>query len=122
MNIQILTKCPVCTENLEVKKLQCSCCGTTIENTFKLPKLLYLEKEQLHFVEVFVKCRGNIKEVEKELNISYPTVRGKLEEVILALGYENKKKKEIINKKIVLDLLESGKISPEEAIKQLNQE
>jgi hypothetical protein len=80
-----------------------------------------LSGEQLHFVEVFLACRGNIKEVEKELGISYPTVRGKLNEVVSSLGYEIKKKNEVDEKKVV-SMLEKGEITAEEAIKLLKDE
>ena len=49
-----------------------------------MTKFASLSKEQLHFIEIFLKCRGNIKEVEKELGVSYPTVRGILNDVIAA--------------------------------------
>ncbi|MEW8969975.1 MAG: DUF2089 family protein, partial [Mesobacillus sp.] len=84
-------------------------------------RLASLTKEQLHFVEIFLVSRGNIKEVEKELGISYPTVRGKLNDIITALGYDTQKKNETDEKKIVT-MLEKGEISPEDAIKLLKGE
>ena len=59
-------------EKLKVVKLQCENCDTVIENDFCLSKFDYLSTEDLFFAETFLKCRGNIKEVEKELKISYP--------------------------------------------------
>jgi hypothetical protein len=121
MSYPVITNCPVCTNTLKITKLHCSHCHTTIENEFELTKLASLSKEQLSFVEVFLTCRGNIKEVEKELSISYPTVRGKLNEIITALGYETKKKNEVDERKVVA-MLEAGEITPEEAIKLLKDE
>jgi hypothetical protein len=121
MSYPVITHCPVCSKNLKITKLHCSHCHTTIENEFELTKLASLSKEHLYFVEVFLACRGNIKEVEKELNISYPTVRGKLYEIITALGYETKKKNEVDEKKVVA-MLEAGEITPEEAIRLLKEE
>lgn len=115
---KVLTKCPVCNFNLKVTKLKCNSCNTIIENEFELSKFAYLSVEQLEFAEVFLKCRGNIKDVEKAMGISYPTVRSKLDDVILALGYLLNKKPKISNKE-VLDMLESGEISAEEALKAL---
>jgi len=92
MAYKIITKCPVCNSNLTVQRLKCKKCGTIIENEFELSKLSYLNQEQLKFIEVFLECRGNIKDVEKELGISYPTVRSKLDEVIIALGFSVEKK------------------------------
>ncbi|MFJ7934184.1 DUF2089 domain-containing protein [Sporosarcina sp. NPDC096371] len=121
MAYQVISQCPVCSETLKITKLHCSSCHTTIENEFELSKLASLSNDQLRFVEVFLTCRGNIKEVEKELGISYPTVRGKLNDVVSSLGYETKKKNEVDEKKVVA-MLESGEITPEEAIKLLKDE
>ncbi len=79
---KIISRCPVCNHELKVTRLQCSECQTVIENDFALSKFDYLSDEELFFTETFIKCRGNIKEVEKELGISYPTVRSKLDGVI----------------------------------------
>ena len=121
MAYKVITNCPVCSETLKITKLHCSHCHTTIENEFELSKLASLSSDQLHFAEVFLTCRGNIKEVEKELGISYPTVRGKLTDIISALGYEQKKKSDIDERKVVT-MLENGEITPEEAIKLLKEE
>lgn len=121
MVYKVLNKCPVCSSKLIVKKLQCTKCNTTIENDFTLSKFEYLNQSQLQFVEVFLKSRGNIKDVEKELGISYPTVRAKLDEVLMALGYKPDKRENDnnSNSKDVLDALEKGEISPEEALNKL---
>lgn len=87
---KILSHCPVCSDKLKAIKLKCTSCNTTIENEFELSKFDYLNSDQLYFIETFIKCRGNIKEVEKEMGISYPTVRSKLDEVIENLGYPSK--------------------------------
>ncbi|WP_138206888.1 DUF2089 domain-containing protein [Haloimpatiens lingqiaonensis] len=89
---KVISRCPVCNNNLSVTRLECKNCGTIIQNEFHLSKFAYLNKEQEDFIEVFLKCRGNIKDVEKELGISYPTVRAKLDDVISALGYTVDKK------------------------------
>ncbi|KOR80577.1 DUF2089 domain-containing protein [Peribacillus frigoritolerans] len=122
MAYKVITDCPVCSKTLKITKLHCSHCHTTIENEFELSKLASLSKDQLHFVEVFLTCRGNIKEVEKELGISYPTVRGKLTDIISSLGYVQKKKKSEVDEKKVVTMLENGEITPEEAIKLLKEE
>ncbi|MBU5591819.1 DUF2089 domain-containing protein [Clostridium sp. MSJ-4] len=118
MTYRVLSRCPVCSKKLKVTKLKCSVCGTTIENEFSLSKFEYLSADQLNFVEVFLKSRGSIKEVEKELGISYPTVRAKLDEVISTLGYDVPKKSSANNTE-VLDMLERGEISPEQAVEML---
>ena|SRR5690625_1416881 len=117
----LIHQCPVCEHALHVTKLTCGQCNTTIENEFSLSKFAKLSKEQLHFVEVFLASRGNIKEVEKALHISYPTVRTKLNEVIERLGYESTEKQPN-RKKEIIDMLESGEVSVDEAINLLKNE
>ena len=121
MAFPLISDCPVCRKQLIITKLQCTHCHTTIENEFELSHFASLSKEQLNFIETFLKCRGNIKEVEKELGVSYPTVRGKLDDIISSLGYSTSKKVEVDRKKVILKL-EKGEISAEEAIALLNGE
>ena len=121
MAYPLISECPVCGKQLKITKLQCTHCHTVIENEFELSNFASLSREQLNFIEIFLKCRGNIKEVEKELGISYPTVRGKLDDIISSLGYSTIKKVEIDRKKVIL-MLEKGEITAEEAISILNGE
>ncbi|QAT60086.1 MULTISPECIES: DUF2089 domain-containing protein [Tissierellales] len=122
MNREVIGKCPVCGKEMEVTRLSCNYCNTTIEGSFTLCKFCRLGDEQKKFAEIFIKNRGNIKEIEKELGISYPTVRNKLEDVIQALGYSPKVTTVNIDKKAILEKLKNGEISPEEAVKLLKGE
>jgi len=122
MKREMLGRCPVCGEELSVTKLTCHNCNTTIEGDFTSCKFCKLTNEQKIFVEIFIKNRGNIKEIEKEMGISYPTVRNKLEDVIKALGYSPKYNEPSVNQKEILKKLNDGEISPEEAIKLLRGE
>ncbi len=81
-------KCPVCSHALTVTRLQCGNCGTGLDGAFGLGRLQALSPEQVQFVETFIKCRGKIKDVESELGISYPTVVGRLNDVVRAMGYD----------------------------------
>ncbi len=123
MERQMIHQCPVCTHSLNVTELHCHQCHTSIKGNFSVSRLARLHEEQLKFVEIFIKCRGNIKEVERELGVSYPTVRGKLENVIEALGYRPEKVTHISSqkRKEILDRLDRGEISADEALKQLNE-
>jgi hypothetical protein len=119
LKYELLGKCPVCDKEMTVTELSCKACNTVISGEFETCKFCKLSKQQKYFVEVFIKNRGNIKEIEKELDISYPTVRNKLEEVIGALGYKVEQK-EAANRKEILDKLSKGEISKEEALKLLS--
>lgn len=119
MIYKALTVCPVCEKNLKITRLKCSGCKTSIENEFEFSKFDYLKVDQLKFIEVFIKCRGNIKDVEKELGISYPTVRAKLDEVIKSLGYKDQVKESKSSTSEVIDALQSGEITAQEAIERM---
>lgn len=119
---QVISRCPVCNGKLKVVKLQCEKCDTAIENDFCLSKFDYLSPEDLFFAETFLICRGNIKEVEKELKISYPTVRSRLDDIIRKLGGKpNTPAQSPSRKKEILDALENGEITPEEALEQMKE-
>ena len=83
----VISECPVCHHDLIVESLDCEYCGTRLEGRFTLSKFNYLDTEKLYFIEVFVKNRGNIKAVEKEMDLSYPTIKKMLDDVIVGLGY-----------------------------------
>ncbi|MFO7814433.1 MAG: DUF2089 domain-containing protein [Halanaerobiales bacterium] len=120
----LVGNCPVCGDDMIITSLKCPSCETTISGKFKLDKFSKLKKEHLEFIEVFVKSRGNIKEVERELGISYPTVRNKLDEVIHALGHDidQSPDDEMAEKrKEVLKRLENGDISAAEAVEELGE-
>lgn len=88
MNRHVPTSCPSCAETMHITELTCSQCGTRVQGDFATSGFWRLSPEQLAFAEVFLRCRGNIKEVERDLKISYPTVRTKLDHVIRSLGYD----------------------------------
>lgn len=119
-------KCPVCGEKLSITKLGCPKCSTAIEGDFQPCEFCRLPEEDLEFIKVFIKCRGNIKDVEKELGISYPTVRGKLDAAIRGLGYEVSTKEPVKEnddkigaRNEILDQLSKGEITPKEATERL---
>jgi len=123
----MLGRCPVCGEGLEVTRLHCPQCDTGVDGRFQVCKFCLLGREQKDFIETFIKARGNIKEVERELGISYPTVRGRLDAVIEALGYRVERSAEAEDtgkdrrRKEILDALNRGEINSEQAIKLLRQ-
>lgn len=114
--------CPVCDSELFITRLYCPECDTTVEGRFTFGGLGNLSPEQLAFVETFVACEGKINRVQKVLGIAYPTVRKRLEEVIVTMGYEvGDDEEEDDNdhdelRRQVLDDLEAGRISSEDAL------
>lgn len=118
----ILGECPVCGEPLEVTRLHCRECDTTIDGHFDTGHLNQLNEEQIAFVEIFLKNEGKINRVGEELGLSYPTVRSRLREVIATLGYTVEEQEAGISeeeRQKVLKELAKGTISPEEALNRL---
>jgi len=87
-NESLPTHCPVCESDLTVTSLQCVACGTEVTGIFSLPHLASLREPHASLIDMFLRSRGNMKELERDLGLSYPTVRARLEEALLAAGYE----------------------------------
>src|SRR6478672_7387264 len=84
---KVLTRCPVCEGELKVSELTCGRCSTSVRSQFDPCRFCSLPAEHLAFVEVFLRCEGNLSRVEKELGVSYPTVRNRLTGALSALGF-----------------------------------
>ncbi len=82
-------KCCICKEKLTVSRLSCESCGTTLEGSFTGCCFCSLSPEEEMFLLTFIKNRGSIKDVEREMGISYPTVRAALDNLISSLGLAN---------------------------------
>ncbi len=122
----VISECPVCHNDLIVTGLKCTHCETKLNGEFTLSKFNYLDTEKLYFIEVFVKNRGNIKMIEKEMGLSYPTIKKMLDEVVEQLGYSNSQTVEVEkeeykgpSRKEILEQIDNGKLSVEEAAKLL---
>ncbi|MCX5656928.1 MAG: DUF2089 family protein [Candidatus Omnitrophica bacterium] len=76
-----VSSCPVCGKNLKISRLICESCRTSLEGRFNFTRLGSLPLKDQGFIETFLRCRGNIKEAEKILGVSYPTVCKRLEEI-----------------------------------------
>ena len=114
-------KCPACENTLKITRLECDKCGTVIEGDFEIGRFSRLEREQLNFIEAFIRCRGSIKLMEKEMNLSYPTIKNRLDEIISVMALETPKaltersQENDAERMSILEKLEKGEISAEEA-------
>ncbi|MBU6422626.1 MAG: DUF2089 domain-containing protein [Chloroflexota bacterium] len=121
----VIGKCPICAAQLRVVRLECGSCGTRLEGSFSLGLFHSLSPDQLEFLEVFIRARGNFKDVERELGISYPTVRSRLDAVIRALGYqtdvEPDREATAERRKEILRQLAEGKIGADDAASLLEE-
>src|SRR5512135_64505 len=83
----VISTCPVCSGELAVTRLHCRSCGTTLEGDFSVGRFGRLSREQLALLESFLRSRGNLRDMERELGLSYPTIRSRVEALVRALGF-----------------------------------
>ena len=124
-NFHARAQCPVCGERMLVTKLRCSHCGTELSGEFAPCRFCRLEEKHLQFVETFLRCRGSIKEVERALGVSYPTVKNMLDAALTALGLDEKPELRALREKEeraeILQRLSDGEIDVDTAIEALHQ-
>jgi len=114
---KIVSACPVCSRDLNIARLSCSRCSTTIDTSLAIPAFFRLPEELQEFVMTFLRCRGSIRDMEKALGISYPTVCKRLDLVNALLG--NLPVPAAADRNEVLEQLERGDISAREAAQLL---
>jgi len=111
---KLITKCPVCGREMRVTTLVCKNCGSELRGNFELCEFCSLDHEELVFLRIFLKSRGNISEVAKKLGISHPTARVRLRDILDKLGYElEPEPEENINE--ILTKVEKGEMKADEA-------
>ncbi|HEV3312667.1 MAG TPA: DUF2089 domain-containing protein [Chloroflexota bacterium] len=118
-------RCPACSGDLIVTELECARCGTQVNGRFAGGRLVNLSEPYASVLELFLKVRGNVKEMERKLGLSYPTIRSRLEDAFQAAGLgaedgatEEARKARRIQ---VLEELKQGTITAEQAAEQLKQ-
>ncbi len=83
----VIATCPVCSGELTITRLHCRACGSALEGEFGVGRFGRLDREQMGVLESFLRSRGNLKEMERELGISYPTVRSRVDALVRTLGF-----------------------------------
>ena len=120
MKKKIVNVCPVCGSDLIITELNCPNCGTKIQGEFEFDDFMKLDDEDKEFLIEFLRSRGNIKEVQGRLGISYPTAKSRLDRLLKNLKlYEEAKNS--MSKEEILEKLEKGEITADEAIALLNE-
>ncbi len=122
MAYQTPSICPVCGQGLKVRSVGCDKCGTELSGRFSLCKYCALDEKNLRFIETFLRCRGSIKDAEKALGVSYPTVRNMLDQALSALGLteEAAGASETASSDDILARVERGELTTAEAIELIS--
>jgi hypothetical protein len=121
-NAKGVVQCPSCGGRLEVRELGCPQCEILVRGRFATCEFCDLPEEQLNFLRLFVSRRGNLRELERELGISYPTVRARLDDLLRALAYPvspTSAADRLEQRRHVLEELKGGKLTAEEAVRAL---
>ena len=113
INIDLPSDCPLCGGEIRITRVRCESCSSDISSTFKPGPLNKLPSEYQKFITVFLRHRGNIKQVEKEIGISYPTINKMLEGINRLLGQEHTQLPP--TRKEILDAIERGEMSVKDA-------
>lgn len=119
---KILEKCPSCDGNLTITRLNCAACGTIVLGQYAPCPFCQLSPESTSFLLTFLQCRGNVKEMERELGLSYWTVRRQLDELIAELGLEAGSAEQADSAAQEMDILQQvreGTLSAAQAAEQL---
>ena len=122
---QVIGACPVCGESLQVTRLHCPNCDSAVEGVFSLGDFNRLNREQMQFVQTFIKNRGSLKDVGTELGVSYPTVVKGLNDVLVALGFADRVKPAeeppvgAEQRRDILERLARGELGADDAARQL---
>lgn len=118
-----VTRCPVCEAGLFVAEMRCETCDTTLRGSFEASRcaICDLPQEQQAFLELFLRCRGNLRDVERALGVSYPTVRARLDSLLNRLGYAAAAvaQEPPGGRREILEALSDGRIAAEDAIRML---
>lgn len=116
---KLASQCPCCGGAMEIERLRCTSCAVAVEGKIPVPRLGRLNAEDREFAELFLRAGGSLKAVAAKLGISYPTVRNRLDRVIKAL--ETAETQERDRRRGILDDLEAGKVSVDEAVARLRE-
>ena len=116
---KLTSKCPCCSSSMEIERLRCTSCEVVVEGRIPIPRLARLSAQDREFVELFVRSSGSLKAVAEKMGISYPTIRNRLNRVIEILEQEEEGERDIRNR--ILDEVEKGAISVDEAVRRLRE-
>jgi len=108
--------CPVCGEHLAVTRLGCAACGSELAGVFAPCEFCALTTAETDMLRVFLASRGNLREVEKHLGVSYPTARARFADLLRKLGLSDEPEPEPrLTRDQILAEVASGALSPGEA-------
>lgn len=113
--------CPVCGDQLSTIRLGCHACGTELVGDFAPCEFCSLDEQDRGVLNVFLASRGNLREVEKHLGVSYPTARLRLTKLLVRLGLAGDNDDVGMSTDQILADVAAGRLDPAEAERLLSQ-
>lgn len=113
------TSCPVCATRLDVSALHCGACDTEVRGHFRHCEFCGVSDEQRDLLRVFLAARGNAKELERHLGVSYPTARARLDDLLGALGITAPAPPRFTDRRSVLAAVAEGELDVDAALAEL---
>ncbi|HLQ60912.1 MAG TPA: DUF2089 domain-containing protein [Candidatus Acidoferrales bacterium] len=110
--------CPVCGDRLELTKLSCRTCDTELSGSFESCEFCVLGPEDRDLLRVFLSSRGNMKELERHLSVSYPTARARFDQLLARIGIDRPAAPS--PRVELLEQLAKGELDVDEALKRLS--
>ncbi len=111
--------CPCCeNSSFRTKVIACNHCDAEIRSDFEDSEFSRLNKDDLHFLRVFINCEGKLKDMEKALGISYPSVKNKLSRLKESLSTKVKDI-ELNSPSQILEAMNEGELSYEQGLSLL---
>ena len=111
--------CPVCNERLALTRLTCPACETELSGGFATCEFCVLSNEDREVLRVFLASRGNMKELERHLNVSYPTARARFDALLAKIGIDRPAPAPPSRVEL-MEQVASGEIDIDEALKRLD--
>ncbi len=115
------TSCPVCSTRLAVTRLTCPSCETELSGAFTSCEFCVLTDEDREVLRVFLASRGNMKELERHLGVSYPTARARFDALLSRLGIERAPVPAAPSRLELMEQVARGEIDVDEALKRLGE-
>jgi hypothetical protein len=112
--------CPVCSGELLLTRLGCEGCGTELSGSFEPCRFCSLDAADREMLAVFLASRGNMKDLERHLGVSYPTARARFDALLGRLGLGPPTAEPEAPELAVLDELAAGSIDVDEALRRLS--
>jgi hypothetical protein len=116
------SNCPVCNHRLATTRLSCPECSTELSGAFTSCEFCILTDEDRDVLRVFLASRGNMKDLERHLGVSYPTARARFDALLAKIGIDRGPTTPSPTRVELMEQVARGEIDIDEALTRLGKE